>query len=62
MMNGAIKKPNLLPVTNGWAAHDNGLAAHELSHEDAIQKFLKAEQRHEEIDRLPFSMNNVMHR
>lgn len=48
------KKPALTPIINGWAAHGDGWAVHALTAEEAIQKFLEADQRHREIDRLPF--------
>jgi hypothetical protein len=47
-------KPELTPIKNGWAAHGDGWAVHGLTPEEAIQKFLEAEQRHREIDKLPF--------
>ena len=40
-------KPALTPIKNGWAVHAP-------TPEEAIQKFLEAEQRHREIDKLPF--------
>lgn len=48
------KKPALTPIKNGWAAHGDGWAVHAPTPEEAIQKFLEAEQRHKEIDELPF--------
>ena len=48
------KKPALTPIKNGWAAHGDGWAVHALTPEEAIQKFIEAEQRHSEIDKLPF--------
>jgi hypothetical protein len=53
-MNQEMQKPTLTPIKNGWAAHGNGWAVHGLTPEEATQKFLKAEQRHREIDKLPF--------
>jgi len=44
----------LTPIKNGWAAHGDGWAVHAPTPEEAIQKFLEAEQRHREIDKLPF--------
>jgi endonuclease YncB( thermonuclease family) len=44
----------LTPIKNGWAAHGDGWAVHASTPEEAIQKFLEAEQRHKEIDKLPF--------
>jgi len=46
--------PDLAPIKNGWAAHGDGWAVHAPTPEEAIQKFLEAEQRHREIDKLPF--------
>lgn len=48
------QKPTLTPIKNGWAAHGDGWAVHALTPEEAIQKFLKAEKKHKEIDKLPF--------
>ena len=48
------KKPALTPIKNGWAAHGDGWAVHAPTPEEAIQKFLEAEERHREIDKLPF--------
>lgn len=48
------KKPALTPIKNGWAAHGDGWAVHASTAEEAVQKFLEAEQRHREIDDLPF--------
>ncbi len=48
------RKPALTPIKNGWAAHGDGWAVHAPTPEEAIQKFIEAEQRHREIDMLPF--------
>lgn len=48
------ERPDLTPVKNGWAAHGDGWAVHAATPEEAVQKFLAAEQRNREIDNLPF--------
>lgn len=47
-------EPFLTPIKNGWAAHGDGWAVHGHTREEAIQKFREAEQRHREIDAMPF--------
>lgn len=49
-----MKRPALTRIKNGWAAHGDGWAVHAPTPEEAMQKFLEAEQRHREIDKLPF--------
>jgi hypothetical protein len=48
------EKPALTPIKNGWAAHGDGWAVHAPTPEEAIQKFLAAQEKHREIDKLPF--------
>lgn len=49
-----IREPILVEIKNGWAAHGYGWAVHAATYEEAIQKFRDAQQRHREIDNLPF--------
>jgi hypothetical protein len=53
-MSEDTKVPILTPIKHGWSAHGDGWAVHGLTPEEAVQKFLNAEQRHKEIDDLPF--------
>ena len=49
-----MREPVLTPIKNGWAARGNGWAVHATTREEAIRKFREAEERHREIDAMPF--------
>ena len=47
------KRPQLVQIKGGWAAHGDGWAVHAPTREGAIKRFHEAEKVHEKIRRQP---------
>lgn len=51
---GALEKPHLRPIKNGWAASGRGWAVHGATREEATERFYEAERIHRKIEVRPF--------